>query len=435
MGGAGTGARWNRWYDSVATAMSAHRSVSPGDGPARATLEIEMGKIVGSRELKDGHTSQEVESDDTQMSPGMQSAVESNTGYCREGMTQSVFCFFFLLFWITSQVYMSADSEGSNSRERIFQLVPRSDPKSGTNKTSLSPSSSSKDSSESSIPLRIIQLNVMGRGAEVLPWILNQSKKIDVMGLCEANALSRMPKSSLLNSSNYSYVEFFKTSHGFPLGVLSHTPIEVVGLYEDKFQRGVLHVSIRGVDFFVVHLHAHDAVKRSMETARLVELVTNVQNRSGNKSDIIIMGDLNTLSPLDAGYLQNMTLRGRPFLDALVTYPCYKTLRNKFLVKAPSTTPSTTAPTWKFGFGAVENLLAGDLFVDISHHRRPTEPTNIDCDQARGCPCPHLRLDYILATTSIARRGAGGWAAVVVNSETASLSDHYPVAARVYTRA
>jgi hypothetical protein len=121
---------------------------------------------------------------------------------------------------------------------------------------------------------------------------------------------------------------------------------------------------------------------------------------------------LNTLSPLDAQAHANMTLEGKPMLQALLEMRCYDALRRKFVSSGGA-----------FDYRAMQNLLAAGL-VDVSEYRRPTEPTSIPCDQAQSCVCPHLRLDYMLVTGQISGRAV---ADVVIDKATDVLSDHYPI--------
>ena len=207
----------------------------------------------------------------------------------------------------------------------------------------------------------------------------------------------------------------------------------VRGRYNASFERGVFHVEVRGVHFFVAHLNAHDSSARARETAVLAELVRN-SSRGGSR--VVVMGDLNTLSPLDARAHANLTLDGLPFVEALSTRWCYKALRRKFLTTTTAAggggRGSGGRPKTIVDYRPMQNILDAGM-VDLSRDRRPTEPTAIPCDQAGACPCPHLRLDYMLyhdgGAAGVARGHAelSAAAEVVIDDETALLSDHYPI--------
>lgn len=251
-----------------------------------------------------------------------------------------------------------------------------------------------------------------------MAWLRLQ--RADVVGFCEANGWED-DVVGLALKAGYNFSAIFPTRNGFPLAVFSRTPIDVVGQYDNLFERGVLHVVIRGLHFFIAHLNAHSSRKRAEETAVLSALVKNATATTvsagssslvENTSNAVVMGDLNTLSPLDAHLHANMTLEGKPMLQALLEMRCYDALRRKFVTSRGT-----------FDYRAMQNLLTADL-VDVSEFRRPTEPTNIPCDQAQSCTCPHLRLDYMLVSDRI--RGSAV-ADVVIDAATDVLSDHYPI--------
>lgn len=279
-------------------------------------------------------------------------------------------------------------------------------PSSGGNATTFSNAST----------LKVIQFNVDHGGEDrrhnIMLWLRKQ--EADVVGFCEANGWEN-DFERLARMAGFSESAFFPTSHGYPLAVFSRTPIEIIGRHNDGFERGVLHVQILQHNFFIAHLNAHSSSARSQETALLSDLVRNASSENSSQG-VIVMGDLNTLSPLDKVFHDNMTLENRPMLEALSTMGCYTALRRKFL---RASQPGERAA---FDYEAMQNLLSAEL-QDISRRRIPTEPTLIPCDQAKHCTCPHLRLDYMLVTKGLSE----GVAEVVIDNETDVLSDHYPI--------
>jgi endonuclease/exonuclease/phosphatase family metal-dependent hydrolase len=122
-------------------------------------------------------------------------------------------------------------------------------------------------------------------------------------------------------------------------------------------------------------------------------LILTVENNrtvgSSGPPFVVVMGDMNTLSPMDDTMLQQMTIENHTLLQALSSMPCYNSMKKKFL-KYP----------WynEFNYEPMHHLLQRANLIDTSILRRPTEPTNIPCDQAKHCTCPHLRLDYMLVS-------------------------------------
>jgi endonuclease/exonuclease/phosphatase family metal-dependent hydrolase len=236
----------------------------------------------------------------------------------------------------------------------------------------------------------------------------------DVVGFCEANKW-RHNLSGIAAAAGYAHAEMFPTSHGYPLAVFSKTHIKVIGRHEEHFERGVLHVQILGIHFFIAHLNAHNSTAREGETTYLGTLVRRVT------APVVVMGDMNTLSPLDDKKLQSMVAEDQPLLHALFSLPCYRAMRRKFL----------QGPQFKrFNYKPMINLLEAGL-VDASSMRVPTEPTNIPCDQASYCDCPHLRLDYMLVSTQFAAMDLPPTAHVVIDDRTKMLSDHFPIELKV----
>ena len=274
---------------------------------------------------------------------------------------------------------------------------------------SMSPSSSDKPVRTT---FKVIQFNVDHGGESrldsILAWLLQQDA--DVVGFCEANKWQHN-LSSIASSAGYEYSEIFPTNHGFPLAVFAKAPIEVLGKHEEHYERGVLHVRVLGVHFFVAHLNAHSSATRELETLHLASLVLPL---SSSLLPVVVMGDMNTLSPLNNLELQNTTIENRPLLEALSSLWCYRAMRRKFLNEQD-----------EFAYKPMLHLFAGGL-VDASTIHQPTEPTNIPCDQAGQCQCPQLRLDYML----VSNQSAASWKAranVMIDSVTEELSDHFPL--------
>jgi endonuclease/exonuclease/phosphatase family metal-dependent hydrolase len=282
------------------------------------------------------------------------------------------------------------------------------------------------------VPIKIIQFNVDHGGESridaILEWLRVQNA--DIVGFCEANKW-QYNLTNIAFAAGYSYSKIFPTQHGYPLAVFSKTPIEVIGCHQKHFERGVLHVKILGVHFFIVHLNAHSAASRELETLYLSGLirkleVKNVNNHDNKKNKystlsslplVVVMGDMNTLSPLDNSMLQNTIIENKTLLQALSSMPCYVAMKKKFL-KSPE--------FHEFNYVPMQHLLNIDL-VDTSDLRLPTEPTNIPCDQARYCPCPHLRLDYMLVSKQFLSFPIIPVSHVIINNQTTKLSDHFPI--------
>lgn len=171
-----------------------------------------------------------------------------------------------------------------------------------------------------SYELSFLQLNIAdgsvgARGENMLTWF--QQKAMDgvmFIGLCELvnwgtvnskTDIVRNVPMLLLRAAQAGYVHAHMTHQtsqsSYPVGIISIFPFEVLGEYQSPdLQRCAIHVLIEKLQLhvWVVHLHAHDAVKRAQEAVFLTSLLRPLIE--SNKR-VIVMGDFNTLSPYDAG--------------------------------------------------------------------------------------------------------------------------------------
>jgi endonuclease/exonuclease/phosphatase family metal-dependent hydrolase len=229
-------------------------------------------------------------------------------------------------------------------------------------------------------------------------WLAGQA--YDVVGLNELNGWERSPDIHGRGASwGYPHAALFVTEHSpYFVGVLSKYPVTVVATRSAGFHHGLLHVRIRGVHYLITHLSPADAARREAEASMLADLVR------GLVGPVVVMGDLNTLSPLDrehhvAARLVDV-LRG----DA--------TLRRKFL-----TADGT------IDYRPMQRLLdaglcdPGSLAAD-----QHTVPTIVNQDHAHAA---RMRLDYILVNAALLARRPR--VRVLHTEQVQSLSDHYPV--------
>ena len=112
--------------------------------------------------------------------------------------------------------------------------------------------------------------------------------------------------------------------HPYALALVSAAPIEIVRAWgpAEGFERGALHARLnldvalglggddsperdRALHVFVAHLHAHNASARTHEADTLARAVADL----GPDAPALLMGDLNTLSPLDAPRHATLGLR------------------------------------------------------------------------------------------------------------------------------
>ena len=141
-----------------------------------------------------------------------------------------------------------------------------------------------------------------------------------VVGVCEANGWGgayqqpwrtgpREPRSARGQPSMAARAAVAGLAHAFMLpqrdgwniGIMATSPIEVLWADDSPmhFERGAIAAGVGGVVYIVVHLHAHDAGARVGEAQRIARNVTAL---TAAGRPVVVMGDFNTLSPLDADW-------------------------------------------------------------------------------------------------------------------------------------
>ena len=82
---------------------------------------------------------------------------------------------------------------------------------------------------------------------------------------------------------------------GYPVGVLSKQPIEVIKKQVEGFWHGMMHVKTAGVDVIATHLSPFEWKYRLNEAQQIVDYI-----HRNHLKDYYVAGDLNAHSPLDA---------------------------------------------------------------------------------------------------------------------------------------
>jgi endonuclease/exonuclease/phosphatase family metal-dependent hydrolase len=187
----------------------------------------------------------------------------------------------------------------------------------------------------------------------------------------------------------------------YPVGLLSRWPIDDVRVVGRPFHHALLQVRIGALQIWVAHLAPTDAVQRGRECAWLTEQLRGVD------APLLLAGDLNTLSPLDADAHARTALL--PALQASAV------LRRKFLT-----------PQGAIDHRPMQTLLDAGLH-DLRAPGQPqtSVPTPLNRDPAHAVP---MRLDYLLANAAFMRFDPVGQ--IESGDEVSMLSDHRPVVAQ-----
>ena len=217
-------------------------------------------------------------------------------------------------------------------------------------------------------------------------WIKKQAA--DVVALQELNGHNQTGFKELAAEWGHDHSAILKKG-GFPVGLTSNQPIEVIERRVKDFHHGYLHCKTHGIHFFVVHFWPGKYWEADWildKTAPLIE--------RGEK--VIILGDFNGNSRKDEDFLiANATLRKRDY-----------TFVDKVEAKG---------------------------FVDIVHKHDPeakiSQPSSITIPRwtkdLKELKLKRYRIDFVFADKSFAEQSHSGTISLAREIET--ISDHYPV--------
>ncbi len=241
-------------------------------------------------------------------------------------------------------------------------------------------------------PLKIINWNVLYgfQGGETLgaasAWLAERQP--DVVAFQELNGFTGEELTAAARGWGHRYAVTHKES-GFPVGLSSRWPIEVLERRSEGFHHGFLHARTAGVHFFVVHFWPGkvEDVERVLHRVRpLLE--------AGEA--VVILGDFNGTSPKDADFLREHATGREPdssFVD-LVEALGFVDLVHEHDPEAKISCPSpVTIPRWS---------------EDLAELRTK-----------------QYRIDFVFADAELARSSVSG--TIALGPELDRISDHYPV--------
>lgn len=149
---------------------------------------------------------------------------------------------------------------------------------------------------------KVISWNVLygfNRGKQIdagRDWLARQQP--DVVALQELNDFNEQKLAEVAKGWGHPYSAILKED-GFPVGLTSRTPIEVVSRIREGLWHGCLHARTAGTDFLVIHLCPGVRATRVAEMERLVPVVASILR---DKRRLFVLGDFNDKSPRDIDY-------------------------------------------------------------------------------------------------------------------------------------
>ncbi len=257
--------------------------------------------------------------------------------------------------------------------------------------------------------LRLITYNIWN-GFTMVPdqkttWInWLREKKPDVVALQELKEYTPEKLSNDASLWGHPFSILLKTE-GFPTGITSQFPIEDVQRTLEGFHHGLLRVKIKGIYFYVIHLHPSNWKVRSHE----VDLIIQDIKQLPSDAYIVIAGDFNALSISDSIFYTDENLE--EFFRKRDNVYNEKNLNNSKL--------DFTVINKITDYGFIDTELAGR---SEEFHFTGTFPTAVEKPGNHG---NSRRLDYVFVTNTLIKHVTDS--RIIASDNTLFFSDHLPV--------
>ena len=238
-------------------------------------------------------------------------------------------------------------------------------------------------------------------------WIIEQDP--EVLALQELVGIDEKELKALAKLYGHPYAVISK-ENGYPVGLTSKKPIELKNRVAKNLWHGMLHCKTYGIDFLVVHLSPSDWRYRLGEAKIITDYIAK------NKLDsCMVMGDFNSHSPLDAGWLEQQS-------DLML----------KLAVRDAKSQNNKNMNGSHFDYATISTFLSYPL-IDVCHrYVAPTERGTFPSRILTHFPKSDYRfsklqerIDYIFVTESLQNDCLD--AQIYNELDTEYLSDHYPI--------
>lgn len=262
--------------------------------------------------------------------------------------------------------------------------------------------------------IKIISYNIWNgfekdasRQARFTEWMNRQ--KPDIVALEELVGIDEKGLSELAASYGHPYVAIVK-EEGYPVGLTSRRPIDVVKKQVEGFWHGMLHAQTYGLDVIVTHLSPFEWKYRLKEAKTITQYICD-----NHLDACLVMGDLNAYSPFDAEEVETHTELRKNMLGWDKSHPEYGNMRGE-----------------QFDYSVLSQFLsigfADPVKMFVPANRRMSYPAATLYEWQWGDPRLKMlgeRLDYILVSPALAPLCVD--ASVHNGKDLEGISDHYPV--------
>ena len=229
----------------------------------------------------------------------------------------------------------------------------------------------------------------------------------DIVALQEVNTFTQAQIQEFAASYGHPYAIIVKEPEpdggiSFPVALTSKYPIINVSRVVDNMIHGLLLAEINGYHFAVTHFHPFSAVKRGNE----IDLILSTIESKPKDWQWLLMGDLNSVSPLDKSEYDNGLVLNHIRQD-MKKKPHNQNLINNELDYS------------------INEKIIGDGFIDAFKYFHPkfeaSAPTKLFYDQSKY----PLRYDYVYVSGNMKQKIVS--CKIIKDSFTDTYSDHYPV--------
>lgn len=241
--------------------------------------------------------------------------------------------------------------------------------------------------------------------AKFAEWI--KAQDTDILALQEMNGFTQRSLQDFAESYGHPYAILVKEPEpdggiSFPVAITSKYPIVNVHRVVDNLIHGLIVAEIEGRHYMVTHFHPFSAVKRGHE----IDLMLATMKSKPAQNKWLVMGDLNSVSPLDKEEYDNglvlnhirQDMKKKPHNQNLISNELDYSVQQKVL-------NAGFIDTFKFFHPGFEASAPTKLFYDQS-----TFP---------------LRYDYLYVSGNM--KGDLVKCEIIKDHFTDIYSDHYPV--------
>ncbi|KRG13825.1 hypothetical protein ACA30_14060 [Virgibacillus soli] len=251
--------------------------------------------------------------------------------------------------------------------------------------------------------MKIVQYNILDgcrtkeRYAMLFEWL--EQQEFDIAGFNEVNDWTEEEFQREMEKLGmpHTYLYLMKSSP-YSIGIASKFPVKKVYATEaPPFHHGLLHVKIQQIHFLVTHLSPFESTIREKETAELARYIQSIQE------PLILMGDLNTLSPLDQEYYRKNHTKDRMIQRSFS--------KRQHIVDG------------EINFLPMQTLLDAGLHdIGIGESLDYSLPTKIKGELQEPI---YVRIDYMLVNQAMLQLTPQSM--IIRDESVNTISDHYPV--------